>query len=81
MLLCIHYVCAAASGVPSIPEQTLGSAVNSLCSTAQDTKSTHAATAALALGHAGLQSTLPLRISLDGRATFPMQDCLCKAKS
>ena len=71
MLLCKYRVGVAVSGVPSIPEQALGSAVQSLCTAAQDTKSNHAATAALALGHAGLQSTLPLRISLDGRATVP----------
>lgn len=58
----------AATGVPSIPEQALASAVQSLCSIAADTKSSHAATAALALGHAGLQSALPLLIDHDGRA-------------
>ena len=69
-LLCV--LCrnlSAASGVPSVPEQALASAAQSLCSIAEDAKKVHAATAALALGHAGLQSALPLPISLSGRAS------------
>ena len=53
------------AGVPSIPEQALRTAAESLSKVAQDAKGAHAATAALALGHAGLQGTLPLPAGLE----------------
>ena len=68
-----YMVLDAASGVPSIPEQALASAAQSLCSIAWDAKNVHAASAALALGHAGLQNALPLPISIDGRASSLLQ--------
>ena len=53
------------AGVPSIPEQALTTAAESLSQVAQDAKGAHAATAALALGHAGLQGTLALPAGLE----------------
>ena len=53
------------AGVPSIPEQALRGAAESLSKVAQDAKGAHAATAALALGYAGLQGTLPLPAGLE----------------
>ncbi|CAK0785632.1 hypothetical protein CVIRNUC_008843 [Coccomyxa viridis] len=53
------------TGVPSIPEQALRAAAESLSNVAQDAKGAHAAAAALALGYAGLQGTLPLPAGLE----------------
>ena len=51
--------------MPSIPEQALRAAAESLSNVAQDAKGAHAAAAALALGYAGLQGTLPLPAGLE----------------
>ena len=57
--------------MPSLPEQVLANAAQSMSSIAQDAKNDHAATAAMALGHAGLQNTLPLPMDLEGDITSP----------
>ena len=67
-LLCVHFLEAEpgwCAGVPSIPEQALRAAAESLSKVAQDAKGAHASTAALALGYAGLQGTLPLPAGLE----------------
>ena len=50
--------------MPSIPEQALRATAESLSKVARDAKGAHAATAALALGYAGLQGILPLPAGL-----------------
>lgn len=50
----------SAAGVLLVPEEELQKAAAAVYGVMHDTKSDHAATAAMALGHAGLRVPLPL---------------------